>query len=185
MKSFSHFNILSFICSFLYMLYCSWDMMCNRCNCYFSFWVIFCPFTSLTAQKVKILKNEGKTWRFHHSTAVYQKSWSYAIMFQRYGAWRMQLFFILGHFLLFYSPNSPKNQNFEKMKTRTGDIIILHLCTKNYDQMMYDSWDMVRHRIVISHFGLWLFFSLLPSNSPKNQNFEIIKIKKRREIPSF
>ena len=27
---------------------------CNdRCNCYFSFWAIFCP---LTAQKIKILK---------------------------------------------------------------------------------------------------------------------------------
>ena len=23
-----------------------------------------------------------------------------------------------------------------------GDIIILHMCTKNYDQMMYGSWDM-------------------------------------------
>ena len=26
-----------------------------------------------------------------------------------------------------------------------GDIIILHLWTKNYDQMMYSSWDMVRN----------------------------------------
>ena len=38
------------------MLYCSWDMVCGRCNCYFSFWAIFCPFTSLTAQKLKIFK---------------------------------------------------------------------------------------------------------------------------------
>ena len=34
-----------------HMLYCSWDMACNRCNLYFSFWAIFCPFTSLTARK--------------------------------------------------------------------------------------------------------------------------------------
>ena len=27
-----------------------------------------------------------------------------------------------------------------------GDIIILHMCTKNYDQMMYGSWDMVHNR---------------------------------------
>ena len=25
-----------------------------------------------------------------------------------------------------------------------GDIIILQMCTKNYDQMMYGSWDMWR-----------------------------------------
>ena len=31
------------------------------------------------------------------------------------------------------------------MKKTPGDIIILHMCTKNYNQMMYGSWDMVRH----------------------------------------
>ena len=36
-----------------YMLYCSWDMARDRCNCYFSFWAIFCPFTPLTVQKIK------------------------------------------------------------------------------------------------------------------------------------
>ena len=24
-----------------YMLYCSWDLMRDRCNCYFPFWAIF------------------------------------------------------------------------------------------------------------------------------------------------
>ena len=33
-----------------------------------------------------------------------------------------------------------KNQK----KKNPGDIIILHMCTKNYDQMKYGSWDMVR-----------------------------------------
>ena len=28
------------------------------------------------------------------------------------------------------------------MKKTTGDIIILHMCLKNYDQMMYGSGDM-------------------------------------------
>ena len=36
-----------------YRLFCSWDMACDRCNCYFSFWAIFCPFTPITAQKMK------------------------------------------------------------------------------------------------------------------------------------
>ena len=35
--------------------------------------------------------------------------------------------------------NNPKNQNFEKMKGRPGDIIILHMCTMNDNHMMYGS----------------------------------------------
>ena len=49
------------------------------------------------------------------------------------------------HTFLSFSTN-PKNQNFAKMKKNSGDIIILHMCTKNYDQMMYGSLDMVRER---------------------------------------
>ena len=30
------------------------------------------------------------------------------------------------------------------MKKMPGDIITLPMCNKNYDQMMYCSWDMVR-----------------------------------------
>ena len=62
-------------------------MVHDRCNCYFSFWAIFCTFTP---------------------------------------------------------PKSPKNQNFEKIKKTTGDIILLHTCTKNQDQIMYGSRDMLR-----------------------------------------
>ena len=32
----------------------------------------------------------------------------------------------------------------KEKKKRAGDIIILHMGTKNYDHMMYSSWDMVR-----------------------------------------
>ena len=41
-------------------MYGSWNMVCNRCNCYFSLWAIFCTFTPLTAQKVKISKKWKK-----------------------------------------------------------------------------------------------------------------------------
>ena len=59
-------------------------MVRNRCNSYFSLWAIFCPFTPITAQKIKIKK--------------------------------------------------------KKWKKKTGDIIILHTCTIN-DNQMYSSWD--------------------------------------------
>ena len=44
-----------------YRLYCSWDMACDGWNCYFLFWAIFCPFTPLTAWKMKISKKWRKT----------------------------------------------------------------------------------------------------------------------------
>ena len=43
-----------------HMLYCSLDIACNGCNCCFSFWGIFCPFTFLTARKIKIKKKKRK-----------------------------------------------------------------------------------------------------------------------------
>ena len=46
------------------MMYSSWDMVHDDdgdwCNCYFSFWAIFCPFTPLTTQKIKVLKKWKK-----------------------------------------------------------------------------------------------------------------------------
>ena len=41
----------------------------------------------------------------------------------------------VGHFLPFYSPKNPKNQNFEKEEKIAEDIIILHMCAKNHDHM--------------------------------------------------
>ena len=43
-----------------HMLYCSWDMVQDGCNCYFSFWAIFCPFTPLNSLKNKISKKWKK-----------------------------------------------------------------------------------------------------------------------------
>ena len=51
------------------------------------------------------------------------------------------LIFYFGLFFALLPPNSPKNQNFKKMKKTPGDIIILHMCAKNNDHMMYDSWN--------------------------------------------
>ena len=45
------------------------------------------------------------------------------------------------HFGLVFAllpPNNPK-ETIIKMKETPGDIIILHICTKNYDHMMYSS----------------------------------------------
>ena len=58
----------------------------DGCNSYFSFWAVFCPFTPLTAQNIKILKKQQQnpTWRCHHFTHVYHKWQSYDVWFLRY-----------------------------------------------------------------------------------------------------
>ena len=106
-------------------LYCSWDMVCDRCNCYFWFQAIFCPFTPLTAQRVKFQKNSKNSWRCHLFTQVHQKPWLYAILFLRYGTW---LFFIWSYFLPFYPSNSPKKQNFKNMKKKPLEISSFYTC---------------------------------------------------------
>ena len=75
-----------------HMMYCSWGMVCNRQN-FLSFWTVFCPFTPppspLTTWKIKILKKWKKCWSYHYFIQVYQKSWSNATLFLKYGTWRI------------------------------------------------------------------------------------------------
>ena len=85
-----------------HMMYSSSDMMHDRQNV-LSFWTIFCPFTPLWTQKIKILekwnksletlsfytcvqpknlkfwKTEKKAWRYYHFTHVYYKWLSYDV----------------------------------------------------------------------------------------------------------
>ena len=92
-------------------------------------------------QNLKKIKKKN-AWRYHPFTQVYQKSRSHLCY-----SWDMACdgcnFFIF-HFVLFFTLTSWKIKSFKKMKKTPGDIIILHICTKNYDHMMYGSWDMVR-----------------------------------------
>ena len=54
------------------------------------------------------------------------------VLFLKFGSQQTDFFLILDHFLPFYPPHNPKNQNFEKIKEMPG-CIILHKCTKNHD----------------------------------------------------
>ena len=69
-----------------HMMYGSWDMKFSRT--FLSSWAFFYPFTPLTPWKWKYQKWKN-SWRCHHFTQVYQKSWSSAILLQRYGTCRM------------------------------------------------------------------------------------------------
>ena len=81
---------------------------------------------------------------------------------------------VMGHFLTRppYPPALPKNTknlNFEKMKKRAEDIIILLMCTKNHNHMRYGSWDTEWDRQ--NFFFFWAIF--FPFNPP--QTFEKMK----------
>ena len=52
------------------MMYASWDVECGRHN-FLLFWAIFCPFTLLTIQKIKILKKNA--WRYYPFIHTYHK----------------------------------------------------------------------------------------------------------------
>ena len=87
-------------------------------------------------------KTEKTCWRYHHFTHVYQKTtiiWGTAPEIQ---SETDMIFYHFGGFFALLLPNKPKNQNFKQMKKSSGDVIVLHMCSKNHDHMMYASWDM-------------------------------------------
>ena len=130
------------------MMYDSWDMNPNRQN-FLSFWAIFFPFTPLTTQKIKMLKNRKKgpgdiiishkctknhdnmlhcSWDVEHDRFNYFSFWAIFCPFTYLTALKIKI----------------KKKNEKK----PGDIIILHKCTKNHDHiyailfLKYDTWEM-------------------------------------------
>ena len=123
-----------------------------RCNFYFSFWAMFCPFTTLTAWKKKISKKWKNASGYHQFTQVYQKSWSHAILFLRYGTWQMKIFHFGLFFVLLPPPPLPqtaqKNENLikneKKNSWRYHHIIQIYQKSWSYAIMFlrYDVWQM-------------------------------------------
>ena len=126
------------------MLYYSWDMVHDRCNCYFSLWVIFCPFTPVTAQKMKISKKQKKDSRYHHFTQVYQNddhmlycSWDMAC------DWCNYCFFILGYFLPVYPITAQKIKSLKNKKNSWR---------YHFTQVYQKSW---LYAILFLKYGTW------------------------------
>ena len=118
---------------------------------------------------LKNLKNQNfekmkkNCWRYHHFPHC-TKPQSYEVQFLRYRA-KQNFFCHFGQFFALlppsHPPNNPENQNFEKMKKASGDVIILNLCNKKHNQMMmYAYSDMECNRQFFCHFRP--FFALLP-----------------------
>ena len=130
----------------------------------FSFCAIFCTSTPLKAQKTKSQKKRKKHLEISSFYTNIPKIT--IICYNVPEIWRLanaNFIFYLGPFCVLFPPATPvppppppllpsitvlKIEFFKKwkMKKTPGDIIILHILTKIYDQMMYGSWDMVRDR---------------------------------------
>ena len=101
----------------------------------------------------------------------------YDLQFLRYRAKHTEI----GNFSSFFAlyPPPPKKQKkqkqkFWKMKQFAGDIIILHMCTKNSHS--YDV-QFLRYGVRMTEFFAILgnFLPFQPPDNPENQNFKIEK----------
>ena len=141
-------------------------------------------FFALLNKKSIFKKNEKNAWRYYHFTQVYQKSWSYAMLYCSWGMTRDGLlFFILSYFFCPFTllPLTVRKIKKKNVRKKPGHVIILHKCTKNHDRMLYCSWDMA-HDGCNCYFLLWtIFCPFTPPNSPK----KILKKWKRRLEISF
>ena len=114
---------------------------------FLSFRTMFCPFTPLTTQKIKILKKMKKLLE-------YQKWKSYCP----------------------FTPLPPSltTQRMKFWKKTPGDIIIFLKCTINENHMIYCSWHMKCTRqnvfVILGH-----FLPFYPPKSLKNKNFRKMK----------
>ena len=121
---------------------------------------IFCPYTPLTAWKMKISKQWNKGLEISFYTSVPKIMIICYTVPEIWHVTDVLLFFILGYTFPFYPHNSPKNENFKKMKkgleissfyTSVPKIIIIYYTVP-------EIW-YVTHVII---FYFWLFFALLP-----------------------
>ena len=104
------------------------------------------PIYLLKTPKIKILKNEKISWRYHHFINVYQKSQSYDVQFLRYGVRLLSFWAIFCPFTP--STNYLENQNFEKKMKKMPRYIILLYIQLYHKWRSYDigSWNLTCHR---------------------------------------
>ena len=110
------------------------------------FCVIFCPFSPLATQKIKILKKWKKKClkilTFYTCAPKVTIIWCTVPEI-----WRVtdKIFCHFGSFFALL-PHLPEKSKFWKNEKKPGDNIILNLCTTNDNHMMYGSWDIGHDR---------------------------------------
>ena len=147
------------------MLYCSWNMACDVCNFYFSFWAFFYPFTPLTAQKIKISK---KFKKFLEISSFYTSVPKIMIIgYTVPEIWHMTDIIVIFHFGLFFCPFTVQKMKISKKIKKFLEISSFYTSVPKIIIICYTVpgiWH-VMYVIFIFHFGL--FFTLLPPLPPR------------------
>ena len=165
------------------------EILVHNRQIFLSFWGIFCPFTLLKTEKIKLLKRWKKGpeilsfFRCVHFSNVYRESpMDYNHMMHSSLDMEHDRFWTI--FCTFTPLTTQKITILEqwKKKKTPRDIIILHMCTINDNHMMYGSWDMENDRH--NFLSFWTIFIPLPLL--KTQKIKILKQQpKSLEILSF
>ena len=99
---------------------------------FLSFWIVFCLFTALTTQKIKILKKWKNTWRYHHFTHVYHND-----NHMMYGSWDMECDRIFLSFWTVFCPFTTLRtqktkilKKWKKNKTKHMEILSFYTCVQ-------------------------------------------------------
>ena len=132
------------------MMYGFWDMKCDEHNLLFStnFYLLTLP-PKKTPEK-STFKKKLKKKKHLEISPFYRSVPKIMIIYILFLTLDMTLnrcncYFSLRANFCPFIPLTAQKSKLIKKKKMPGDIITFHMCTKNYDQMMYSSWDMVRN----------------------------------------
>ena len=144
-----------------------------------TFWAIFCTFTLLITQKIKILtrwKTPGDIIILHLCTTsddhMVDDSWDMERDAQNF-LWFQSIFCL-------FTPWTTWKIKISKKRKKHWKISSFYTCVPQmmiyndmiYDMichMIYDSWDMKGERHIFGHFGP--FFALIPPKQPRKSTF--------------
>ena len=142
--------------------------MADRIFCHFG--PFFALLYALTTWKIKILKKMKKSPGYIiplHMCTIHDNH-------MMHGSWDMErnglnFFVILDHFLPFYPPDNPKNQNFEKMKKKPWRYYyfthVYHKLQSYYVLFLRYRAQQTELFVILDH-----FLAKTAQNSMKNQN---------------
>ena len=123
------------------MIYSSWHIEHDELK--LAIYGHFLPFNFPKTQRIKILKNPKNYLWCHQFAHVYQKSQSYDIRFPRCGVRQTEFFVISGHLFL---------------KRKMHGCILLYVCIRDGNHMMYGPEIWSATDAIFSHFGSFLAF---------------------------
>ena len=144
-----------------HMLYCSWDMVRDRCSCYFSFWAFYPLNSPKNETFMKMKKSPGHIIILQNCTKNHDH--------MLYCSWDMVCDRCNRSFSFWaiFRPFIPLTAREMKIFDTRGDIIILQQCAKNHDDILYCSWNMARDTCNC-YFPFWaIFCSFTPLTAQK------------------